>query len=146
MNITNSSTIAKNFDELFLTRPSKIASGIASTILTFLETVLTFGIVWYERFGHDQTRTLVNKLTSKAFLMGAICSLHIYFTEIYRFFVGKKNHIFFSKNAFWRRVLDVKVEYWQKARKLTSTLLKFTDFFLLKNYIWKNLLKLTSEF
>jgi hypothetical protein len=57
-----------------------------------------------------------------------------------------KNHIFFSKNAFWRRVLDVKVEYWQKAWKLTSTLLKFTDFFLLKNYIWKNLLKLTSEF
>jgi hypothetical protein len=100
MNITNSSTIAENFDELFLTRPSKIVSGIASTILTFLETVLTFGIVWYERFGHDQTRTLVNKLTSKAFLMGAICSLHIYFTEIYRFFIGMKNHIFFSKNAF----------------------------------------------
>ena len=46
---------------------SKILALIVSIILSFLVPPFLYGIIWYERFGRDLKRTLINQL------FGSIC-------------------------------------------------------------------------
>ena len=48
-----------------------------------------FGIVWFERFGNDQKRTLVNKLTSFGFAIAGPGIVLIHSLEMMRYFIGK---------------------------------------------------------
>ena len=94
----------QNYDELFAGRTSKTISGLLSTLLTWTGSPLQCGIIWFERFGSHHHRTLVNKLTSKIFQMGMISTVLVYFTEMFRFFVGQSPP-FASQRKFSRVIL-----------------------------------------
>jgi len=59
---TNISKSEKLFSQLFENNPSKIFSISLTVILVVILTFGNFGIVWYEKFGSDKKRTLINKL------------------------------------------------------------------------------------
>ena len=54
----------KCFHGLYELQPFKTILVILSLILTMLNLFLSSGIIWFERFGSDQRRTLLNKLVS----------------------------------------------------------------------------------
>ena len=58
----NISQTEKLFIQLFENSPSKIVSVIVTVILVVFLTFGNFGIIWYEKFGSDKKRTLINKL------------------------------------------------------------------------------------
>ena len=58
----NISQTEKLFIQLFENSPSKIVSVIVTLILVVFLTCGNFGIIWYEKFGSDKKRTLINKL------------------------------------------------------------------------------------
>ena len=51
-----------NFCGIFESRPSKFIAVAFSIILLAVNLVIWFGAIWFERFGSDHKRTLVNKL------------------------------------------------------------------------------------
>ena len=87
--LNNMTVITENYAQLFENRPSKILTAILATLLCLVGVFLCYGIVWYERFGHDQKRTLVNKLTSFTFAIGGPGTLLIHSLEMMRYFSGK---------------------------------------------------------
>jgi len=52
------------YGDILENRPSKIFCVIFSLVTAPLVALLFFGIAWYERFGSDRRRTLINKLLS----------------------------------------------------------------------------------
>ena len=54
----------KCFQGLYELQPSKTILVILSVILTLVNLILSSGIIWFEKFGSDQRRTLLNKLVS----------------------------------------------------------------------------------
>ena len=52
------------FNELFQPRTSMILSVIFSVIASSINVAFFYGIIWFERFGTDNKRTLINKLVS----------------------------------------------------------------------------------
>lgn len=72
---------------IFENKPLKTFSVIAATIIILLDVAMFFGIIWYERFGSDNQRTLVNKLLT------SICWISIGFfiiclLDVIRFTIG----------------------------------------------------------
>ena len=57
----NASGTEDFFEELYANRPSKIAILMASCLLTVVNVFLLYGIIWFERYGADLKRTLVDK-------------------------------------------------------------------------------------
>ena len=53
-----------SFDELYRNRMSKILSILFSFTTAPFVVALFYGIVWYERYGTDNKRTLINKLVA----------------------------------------------------------------------------------
>ena len=89
---TNTSSNHPNFEhyvQLFENRPSKILCAILATLLSIASAFLCYGIVWFERFGNDQKRTLVNKLTSFGFAIAGPGIVLIHSLEMMRYFIGK---------------------------------------------------------
>jgi hypothetical protein len=63
----------KCFIEVFRNSPLKIFLVFISFILTIINILLPYGIIWYERFGTDNKRTLMNKLVkTPVFLIQSI--------------------------------------------------------------------------
>ena len=42
----------------------KFSAALASLILTLLSSAMFWGVIWFERYGLDKKRTLINKLVS----------------------------------------------------------------------------------
>ncbi len=84
----NNTTDQEVFIGLFQSRPSKIFSICFSFLSTSLAVFLFYGIIWFERFGTDNKRTLINKLVSSqcwsAIQYFAICQN----LDIIRYIVG----------------------------------------------------------
>ena len=97
--LNNITVITENYAQLFENRPSKIFSAILASALSMFGVFLCYGIVWYERFGNDQKRTLVNKLTSFTFAIGGPGTLIIHFLEMMRYFSGNYliKHVYFDQ-------------------------------------------------
>ena len=60
------------FGEIYLTRPSKIVILVLSLILTPINVVLLYSVIWFERFGSDLKRTLVNQAVSSMCWWGLV--------------------------------------------------------------------------
>ena len=61
----NSSMEVENvFAELFEPQPLKTISVTLTILLVFCLMALNFGIIFYEKFGSDKKRTIINKLFS----------------------------------------------------------------------------------
>ena len=80
-NVLFNSTIEENwsskiFEGLFEPRTSKVIFLLLSFILTLTSMVLSYGIIWYERFGTDQVIRveiyMVEKVASSIFVLSEI--------------------------------------------------------------------------
>ena len=76
------------YDNVFKPRPALITSLIFSLVGVATNVALFYGIIWYERFGSDNKRTLMNKLFSSQ----CWCTIHYLcmcqMADIVRFIVG----------------------------------------------------------
>ena len=63
------------FGEMYETRPSKIWILVFSLILTPVNVLLLYSVIWYERFGLDLKRTLVNQAVSSMCCWGLVIEL-----------------------------------------------------------------------
>ena len=61
---TNLEDKDKCYKELYETNPTKIILVILSVVFNVINIALPYGIIWYEHYGTDNKRTLVNKLVS----------------------------------------------------------------------------------
>ena len=73
----------------FLTenRPEKWAGIVVLTVVIVLGIPMLYGVIWYERFGNDVKRTLINRFVSLNCWIG-IAYLVYKVSDIYRFIVG----------------------------------------------------------
>ena len=67
-NVSNSDICSdegdKFFRDLFEEKTTKVISVVFATVGIFFLIPLTYGIIWYEHFGSDKKRTLLNKFVS----------------------------------------------------------------------------------
>lgn len=49
------------FEELYQDRPSKVIVMIISALLTPANVILLYSVIWFEHYGSDLKRTLINK-------------------------------------------------------------------------------------
>ena len=68
----NNLTLIRGFKEnmfqgVFENRTSKFVSVFISILLTTSTSFLIYGIIWFEKFGSDNKRTLMNKFVSSQF-------------------------------------------------------------------------------
>ena len=56
---------------------------------------LLFGIIWYERFGRDQARTLINQQVASICWSGILWLLLVEVPFIVRFMVNKPFNVYF---------------------------------------------------
>ena len=68
-NQTNSSDF---FEELYQNRSSKIVIMIISTILTPVNVLLLYSVIWFEHYGSDLKRTLINKAVTSMCWCGLV--------------------------------------------------------------------------
>jgi hypothetical protein len=83
----NCSDTEKNFCVAFENNAYKNISIIFTTVSMPVCIVLFYGIIWFERFGSDNKRTLANKLFSML-CWSTICALLVCATDIVRYVVG----------------------------------------------------------
>ena len=76
-----------HFCGLFHNRPSKFISVSISIVLLIANILIWYGAIWFEHFGSDQKRTLVNKLFT-SFCWNSIGGFLISSTDIVRYTIG----------------------------------------------------------
>jgi len=75
------------FCGLFDDRPAKVITVTIAFLLTILSIAMYYSVIWYEHYGTDNNRTLVNKLLTSACWI-IIANLTICSTDIIRPMVG----------------------------------------------------------
>ena len=75
------------FSGIFYNRPSKFAAVFISAFLLTVNILIWYGAIWFEHFGSDQKRTLVNKLFT-SFSWTSIAAFLISSTDLVRYTVG----------------------------------------------------------
>jgi len=76
------------FCGVFENRPSKIVFMTFTIVTIPFVLLLLYSIVWYERFGLDVKRTIVNKLTSSFCWVGMQFILLVNIPDLGRYFFG----------------------------------------------------------
>ena len=76
------------FEELFEPKISKTIFMAISVVLNLFCVALCFCVIWYERYGLDVKRTIMNQLFSKLCWTGIEFILFITLPEWLRFFYG----------------------------------------------------------
>ena len=109
-NNTYNSSSGEIFSGLFENRFSKISIVFGSFVIDLLNAILTYGIIWYEGYGLDIKRTLINKLVSSICWAAMIEIPLLQISEIPRYFFGPQSPTFcffqsFLKNAFKWQIL-----------------------------------------
>ena len=90
--MANSSYV--HFGGYFQDTGFKVLFVSASTVLNFIDLVLAFGIIWFERYGINQKRTLTNKLVSLICWNFSMFISLVIVTDIMNYFFGPLNHHF----------------------------------------------------
>ena len=121
---------------LFEPKISMILSIIVSCILIPFDLFMYYGIIWYERYGTDNHRTLMNKLLCSV-CWNVIFANLVIFSDIFRYIVGPYSVHF----CFIQVLLKVMMK---------TMLLLFMDAIILVRYIlifWlKNPASVNNEF
>ena len=84
-NLTNQNQLFYNVFENAISRPISIA---LSLVLLVLAVLLGYGIIWFERFGTDQKRTVMNKLISHGLWVAVIQMPLILLSDLLRYMFG----------------------------------------------------------
>ncbi len=88
MNASGISNGSDYFQELFESRPSKVIFMAVSMFLMLLSLVLSYSIIWYEHYGLDIKRTILNRLSSLQWWTSIEFILFITLPEWIRFISG----------------------------------------------------------
>jgi hypothetical protein len=75
------------FYGIFENRPSKFVCIVLAILVLSIELFLYYGIIWYERFGTDNRRTLTNELLTNL-CWTIIVSIFISFLNLARYIFG----------------------------------------------------------
>ncbi len=76
---TNSTAAENFFEVVFENRISKFISVFLSIVFSFVLVLCFYGVIWFEKYGSDKKRTLINKL------MASICWSSIAYCVIVQF-------------------------------------------------------------
>ena len=79
------------FANVHLKTPLKTFAIIINTILSILVVWAGYGIIWYERYGTDLKRTLINRLLSSACWTGIEFYVLVMPWHIFRYVIGPFN-------------------------------------------------------
>ncbi len=71
----------ETFVELYEDQSSRIFLACISLISSLTSLPFYFGVIWYEHFGSDKKRTVINKLSSSVFLCGIFWILFVQIPE-----------------------------------------------------------------
>lgn len=76
------------FDGIFENRLSKIFFVTLTIIAIPVTSILNYSVIWYERFGQDAKRTIVNRMFSSLCWTGIEFSFLVSLPELFRFLCG----------------------------------------------------------
>jgi hypothetical protein len=86
--LESSNSSQSNFNQLFENRFSKNIIVVISFFINLISIGLSYGIVWYEHYGSDSRRTLMNKLVASIFQTAIIGVLLIQLSDLPRYYIG----------------------------------------------------------
>ena len=109
------------FYGMFENRPSKFICIIFALLIMMSDLFLYYGIIWYERFGTDNRRTLTNKLLTNL-CWTIILSVFISFFNVARYVFGPLPELY----CFFQLLLKVVSK---------TIILLFLDSILLTRYL-----------
>ena len=90
------------FSGLFENRMSKIAAVIFSFIGSYACIAMLYSIVWYEKFGSDCKRTLINRLFVYFWFCPLTWEATVQQVEIIRYIFGPLPTAICKVNYFWK--------------------------------------------
>ena len=76
------------FYNVFENKVAHIISCTVSPLITILSVLLAYGIIWFERFGTDQKRTIVNKFVSQSLWLAVVQVPMLVLVDILRYTLG----------------------------------------------------------
>ena len=82
---SNKTQLFYNVFENTISRPITIA---VSPVLLVMAVLLAYGIIWFERFGTDQKRTIRNKFVSQSLWVVVVILPMIILSDIFRYTLG----------------------------------------------------------
>jgi hypothetical protein len=89
LNFTQSySTTPDFFADLYETRASKIAIMLISGVIAPINVILLYSIIWFEHYGVDLKRTLINKAIATMCWNGLMFETVLYALNIVQFIFG----------------------------------------------------------
>ena len=92
----------------FQARASKTFTITTSSLLTFNDIALLYGAIWFERFGSDNKRTLVNRLfTSLCWTCMACVAVGL--LDIAQYSAGPTPHIICKLQLFLRTIFKAMI-------------------------------------
>ena len=125
---SNDSSVS-SFNGLYENRSSRNVVMAASFFINLINFALAYGIVWYEHYGLDSRRTLMNKLIASIFRTAMIGVPLIQFSELPIYFIGPQP-VFY---CFCQSVLKNALK-WQVLLLLDSVIVaRYIFIFKLKN-------------
>ena len=117
------------YSGLFENRSSKIFFVLVSFVIDLVNIALAYGVIWYDHFGVDLKRTLMNKLVTSICWAAIIDVPLIQLFEIPRYFWGPQPAIFCFVQSFLKNSIK-----WQILLLLdASVLARYIFIFWLKN-------------
>lgn len=117
------------FKGMYEDRASKVVGVVVNIVSGIISTFMSFGILWYERYGSDSKRTILNKLVSVMYLDGLIWIFAIQIPEIYRYINGPIPSTICLFHIFLKNVLAIHLTL----VTTVITFLRFMFIFVLKN-------------
>ena len=99
-NITSFSATGDFFEMLYLPRPSKFIITATAFVLVSVNLLLLYGVIWFERFGSDLKRTLINKFVASICWATSVIVVFGHGLTLTRFIFGP-----LPKSVCWTRTL-----------------------------------------
>jgi hypothetical protein len=118
-----------HFDNIYVKDITMFIPILASFVNILLITPLYCSIIWYERFGTDQRRTLINQLVAITCWHSVIYNVTCTPLEIVLNWFGPFGNVFCSVQT----VLKNAGLFYEAAMIIAITLVKFLSIFVLKN-------------
>ena len=91
-NVTTELASEAFFALLYETRPSKIIIVTLSAALVPINVLLLYSIIWYEHYGVDLKRTIINKSISSLCWTGLMFETVLFAINFWRFTVGPPSY------------------------------------------------------
>ena len=109
-------------------RTSKTVAVVASILLTSIDILLLYGAIWFEHFGSDSKRTLVNRLFTSLCWTG-IATILVAFTDVFRYTLGPFPPLLCKIQLFLKKIVKDEIGMFCNA----ITLCRYVFIFWLRN-------------